>query len=157
MRCKRMEEIILTDYIDGNLKGHALQEVESHLGSCPECRRLAEEAKTASGLLKAAPRHEAPPRVWNSIRAAIDAGPAKTHFAGSILERLRFFLPYPKPALVLATAVLLVLFVLTVARLMPGNGYIRDGAEQDDIFLISSINGGGDETGFGTPAEDFLL
>jgi hypothetical protein len=47
--------------------------------------------------------------------------------------------------------------VYTVAYLMPGNGYLRNAAEQDDIFLISSVNGGDDEAGFGTPAEDIFL
>lgn len=157
MGCERMRETILTDYIDGNLKGDALAEVESHLRACPECRKLAEEAGSASGLFRAAPRHEAPPRVWSAIRAAIDAEPAKRRFAESVWERLRSLLPYPRPAFVIATAVALVLFVLAVVRFMPVNGYLPGETEENEVFLISAMNGGDDEAGFGTPAEEFFL
>lgn len=157
MRCKRMKEIILTEYIDGKLKGDALQEVESHLGLCPGCRRLAEEAMSVSSLFKSAKRHEAPPKVWNAVRAAVNTGPARTRFAWRIPERLRSMLLHPKPAFVIYTATALILFAVTIAYLMPGNGSLQNKAEQDDIFLISSIDGGDEEAGFGTPADDIFL
>ncbi len=139
MRCKRIREIILTDYVDGTLKGDGLREVESHLGSCAECRRLAEEARSASSIFKAAPRHEAPPGVWNAIREAISTGPVKSRtvpplggagawvrrrFAADILEGLRYILLPPRPAFVISTAVALLLFALTVAYLAPRNVYL---------------------------------
>lgn len=157
MDCKRMKETILTDYVDGKLKDDALREVESHLGSCPECRALAEEARSDSLLLRAAPRHEAPPRVWDSIRAAMGAVPEKKRLAWGIWERLRALLSHPRPVFVMATAVALLLFALVAVRLMPGSGYLENGTEEYDIFSVSSINGGDDETGFGTTAEYYFL
>lgn len=149
MRCEKMKDIILTDYIDGRLKGDALREVESHLSECPDCRRLAEDAKSTSSIFRALPRQEASAGVWRAIQAEISAAPQRPHFV--------FNLPRLRPAFVITATAVMLFFVLMTARLVPNNGYLHDETAQDDIFLISSINGGEDEEGFGTPAEDLFL
>jgi anti-sigma factor RsiW len=40
MREHRFTHAHLSDYLDGELDGHRRARVETHLGLCPECRRV---------------------------------------------------------------------------------------------------------------------
>ena len=159
MKCKKMEEIILTDYIDGNLKGRILEEMEAHLVSCPGCRALAEEAKAAGKLLRSVPKQEAPPEVWHKIRDEISAAPARRFFPEIALENLRYHFLRLRPAVVLVTATALLFFVLTAVRLIPQSNYPATNIVKDDILSISYNTDEEDtaEYDLGTPAEMFFL
>lgn len=50
MRCGKARKN-LTAYIDGELDGRALEPLKAHLDDCPECRAVAAELKTTSGIL----------------------------------------------------------------------------------------------------------
>jgi anti-sigma factor RsiW len=159
MNCKRMEKLILTDYIDGNLKGRALEELELHIRSCSSCHTLMEELRAAGKLLKAVPQQEAPSEVWHKILAEISAAPVRRYYPGDVLIYLRHYLSHLKPAVVIASAAVLLLFALAVVRLMPYKDYLETTAVQDDILAISYTGNEGDESeyDFGTPAEMFFL
>lgn len=155
MECKRMEERILTDYIDGNLKGPALEEVESHLKTCASCRALASEVKAAGGLFKAASRENPPPYLWSRIRSGIEAGDlARVTFGEAVIERIRYSLAHLKPAVVMASAAVIALFILAAVRFAPYQDY----AMQDEIVTMTYINGEDDDGyDFSTAAEEIFL
>jgi len=60
-----------------------------------------------------------------------------------------------RPAIVVATAAMVILAVLTVARLVPQKGLIS----QDEIISLVTLDesGNGQEFDFGTPEESFFL
>jgi anti-sigma factor RsiW len=61
----------LSDYLDGELDGHRRARVETHIGLCPECRRvLAGLRRTLAALM--------------DLRTASD-----TDVAGGVIARLR--------------------------------------------------------------------
>ena len=60
MDCKKTEEIILTDYVDGRLEGRSLEDLEAHLASCNNCRAFASEAGGLSAEFRKA-GHMTPP------------------------------------------------------------------------------------------------
>ncbi|MCX5667315.1 MAG: zf-HC2 domain-containing protein [Candidatus Omnitrophica bacterium] len=159
MNCKRAEKLILTDYIDGNLKGRALEEIELHIRSCPGCHALAQDLKAAGKLFRAVPRQEAPSEVWRKIRDEISAAPVRRYFPEIALEYARYHLSHLKPAIVMAGAAVLLLFVLATMRLMPHKDYLEAAIQQDDIAAISygSDEEDGSEYDLGTPAEMFFL
>lgn len=159
MNCKRTEKLILTDYIDGNLKGRALEDIELHLRSCPGCHALAEELRAAGKLFRAVSQQEPPPEVWYKIRNEISAAPVRRGFPETALMYARYYLSNLKPAVVIAGAAALLLFALAVVRLMPYNDYPEMTAAQDDILAISYTGDENDmsEYDFGTPAEIFFL
>ena len=159
MNCKRMEKLILTDYIDGNLKGRALEDIELHLKLCPSCHALAEELRAAGKLFRAVPQQEAPSEVWHKILAEINTAPVRRRFPKTALVYARYYLSHLKPAVVIASAAILLLFVLTAVRLMPHKDYLETTVTQDDILAISygSDEENGSEYAFGTPAEMFFL
>jgi len=159
MNCKRAEKLILTDYIDGNLKGRALEEIEAHLGACPGCRALTEELRAAGKLFRAVPRQEAPGVVWHRIYDEISAAPAESHLPKEIFAYARYYLSHLRPVFVMAGAAVILLFALTAVRLMPHNNYPGTMAAQDDILAISYTGDAEDEPEYdlGTPAEMFFL
>ena len=159
MNCKKMKELILTDYIDGNLKGRALEDVELHLKSCPSCRALAQDLRAAGKLFRAVGQEATPSGVWHNILAEISAVPVRSHFAEDALAYVRYYLSHLKPAVVMTSAAVLLLFVLAAIRLMPHKDYLETTIAQDDILAISYTSDEEDasEYDFGTPAEMFFL
>jgi len=159
MDCKRAKGLILSDYADGALRGHALEELKSHLGSCSSCRRLAENLILAGESLRSAPRAEAPKAVWDGILSEISRLSAKKGFAGTVLERIRYGLYHLRPAVAAAAAVIALLFVLATARLVFYANYSAALSQREDIINMISLNGGTGEEDFdiGTSAEMYFL
>jgi len=159
MNCKKIEELIFTDYVDGNLKGHVLEELEAHLRSCPNCQKLAGELESTGKLFRESSRKKAPAGLWYKIRAEISAKPQATRVMEGILENVRYHLSHLKPAVVILSTAVIILFILTAVRFMPHNDYSKTGIGQDDILGIYYMNGTSDESeyDFGTPAERFFL
>jgi len=159
MKCKRMEKVILTDYIDGNLKGRALEEIELHIRSCPGCHALAKELKDAGKLFRSVSEEAAPAKVWHNILAEVSAAPARWVFLSNALEYARSYLSHLKPAVVMASAAVLILFALATFRLMPHNDYLDTAVTRDDILAASFYNEEDDapEYDLGTAAEMFFL
>jgi predicted anti-sigma-YlaC factor YlaD len=48
-------------YLDGELRGHALSEMQAHLQTCPECQAELDELRQLSHLLRTAPQPEFTP------------------------------------------------------------------------------------------------
>jgi len=159
MNCKKIEKLILTDYIDGNLKGCVLEELETHLKSCPACRKLAEEAAYTKNLFKSVPRQEAPAGMWRKIQVEISAQPAKGLSIKYLLDRIRCRLPTLKPAFVMTSTAVILLLIVTALWLMPRKDSFQTVYAQDDLLALSYSNGEGDESVYdlGTTAEQVFL
>lgn len=159
MNCKKIRGLILTDYADGNLRAEAMQEVESHIASCADCREIAGKIALAGKVFKAAGREEPPPGIWHKIKAGITAGRDRPSLADRVLDVMQYSFLRLRPAVVIATAAVLIFFVLITARLMPGKGTIPPVADQDDILTLSVAEDGwnGDEYNLGTQVEEYFL
>ena len=150
MNCKKIENILLTDYIDGNLKGEALRGVEEHLAACERCRGLAGRAVSSGDLLKAAGMQSPPGDLWNKIRAGIISEEARPGILERVVDPLRYFFTHLKPVVAAVAVAVLVVFTLTMAR---------PPVEQDDIMGLASLDEEVDESeyNFGTPLEEYFL
>lgn len=157
MDCKKMEEIILTDYMDGKITGAMLKDVEAHLASCSRCRALYTELAPIGAEIRKAKRMEPPDRVWEKIRAEVSMAPGKAWALSpdKFFESVRMMIAHLKAAIVVATAAALILAVLTVAHLMPQRGAI----DQEEIISLITMdeNGNGTNYDFGTPEEAYFL
>lgn len=160
MDCKRAKGLVLSEYADGVLKGHALEELESHLRSCLSCRRLAEDMRSTCALLKSAPRLEAPRAVWDRLRFGISKLSAKKTFAETIQENLRYGFYRIRPAIAATAAITVLLFVLATARFVSQLSYPAALPAGEDIINMVSLNGDAREDGsydIGTSAETYFL
>lgn len=88
----------LSEYLDGELSRDEAAAVEARLAEEPELRRLVEELRAVKLAAAAQPRLEAPPELWDRVRARIDAGEARSGMSGRLRDasarrRLMFTLP----------------------------------------------------------------
>lgn len=67
MNCKKIQELLKTDYLDGELKENLYQEVEKHLKDCPVCQKLKEELLRGKELFRNFKYKEVPINIWDSI------------------------------------------------------------------------------------------
>ncbi|NLI77987.1 MAG: hypothetical protein GX442_16305 [Candidatus Riflebacteria bacterium] len=68
MTCERWRDLILTDYLDGELSDADRQGLAAHVAGCPSCRDLMEKAPTTLVKPFEALEHPAPPpRVWAGV------------------------------------------------------------------------------------------
>ncbi len=79
MKCEKVQDFILSDYLDEQLDSKRTLAVEKHLAQCEQCRELAQEVKEKVGpLLKEERRSSPPASLWSSIEKDIEARPAKS-------------------------------------------------------------------------------
>ncbi len=124
MKCKEIQELLMTDFIDGELPSDRREAVDKHLGQCSECRLYAEEVRKAAVLPFVGVEDKAvPERVWDSILSAIDEG-ERASFKRPWFERIGDFLgtilaPFKikGPALAFASTCIVVIMVLVAVNL----------------------------------------
>ncbi|MDD2702814.1 MAG: anti-sigma factor [Candidatus Omnitrophica bacterium] len=107
--CRKFRDVILTDYLDGELDKESRERLEAHLSVCTACRIFAREAKEQLGdSFKEVRPEPVPEELWRNIRGRIEAENRTRDIAGEILERV--FKPFLRPQLVPAYIVFLVFF-----------------------------------------------
>ena len=143
MNCKKIRELLLTDYLDQQTELKLRTEAEGHLNICPECRRLEEEIRRAIVLpFKDAKGPQVPQSVWLNIRERIaQRESSKGSLWDWLREKLRVF-SLPAPALTFAstTVILLAIFGLLAKQNMDKN-QISDYFSQQ-ISFYSVLNNG---------------
>jgi len=125
MRCEEVQELILSDYMDGELGDERRRDVEAHLGDCEACREFKAAAFARAGAtLKEAPRADAPSYIWERVKQKIAAQAAErsnirmsaADLMGKMLSSLA---RVPKPALAFAAAAVVIIAVILA---IPSNG-----------------------------------
>lgn len=135
MRCKKIQEMLKLDYLDGVVNPVQKNRIEEHLAACAQCSRLAEELKAQHQLFRAVERKKVPESLWFKIRDAI------------IWERVNQesavprFLLRPVPALVTVFAATAFIFVLTATFINFNKSNVREGLQgyslngDNEVFL----------------------
>jgi len=70
LNCRKIQEM-LPPYLGGELSEREAREVEEHLRACAGCRASLKEWERCFHLLGNVPRVEAPPQLWQKIRARL--------------------------------------------------------------------------------------
>jgi len=104
MQCAEFE-ILLADYLDGALAPGERAAFTAHMESCPACRALAEDAKSAVGFMGRAADVEMPAVVMTNILHATNSGWELTLHGKGIRGWInRTFAPVLQPRFVLGAA-----------------------------------------------------
>src|SRR4030042_405889 len=112
MVCKNIQELLKSDYLDGELGPTQEQAVREHLLKCPDCRQLEARLKAQRELLRSAKKELPPEHVWQNIRRAITTERVgEESKIRSVLERLRESLLMPRPVFALSTALTAIICV----------------------------------------------
>ncbi|NTV28835.1 MAG: hypothetical protein HGA80_02020 [Candidatus Omnitrophica bacterium] len=127
MDCRKAEELILSDYVDGELKGELLRVLEEHLHSCPACQALASQTVDLGQAVFGGAVSNPPERVWLAVRERISVG------RSSLVERAQSWLIlfFGEPRRV-AFSVTLAMAVVVAGLFLPGMWH-RPVAKNKDV------------------------
>ncbi|MEI8349293.1 MAG: zf-HC2 domain-containing protein [Candidatus Omnitrophota bacterium] len=110
MKCKKIQNLIATGYLDGELDIHTKASVDAHLSSCEQCRMFYKTlVRVTVEPFKAVVPVEPPKEVWSGIESAIRREKEKRNIFITLKTNLQALFYIPKPAYVFATVMVIVL------------------------------------------------
>ena len=165
MKCQRIREIILTDYLDGQLNEKQRSLLVRHLAKCQGCEKFSIYVmKNIAGVFANAERLTPSEIVWRRIKGNIEAErPNKPGFVIGFFERLKGSLYIPKPVTIFVTALTFILVASLVLALYIGNqnrlNYNSQRTIQDNDYYEELFSDAytAKNTGFGTAVEENFL
>ena len=160
MRCDKVKELLMTDYVDGEMDAGSRDAVREHLKSCRDCRELEGAVTATKSSIHGIKRAQPPPYLWERIKDALAGeeikAPGPIGKTAIVLRDLLFGSRY---VFARATAVALVILVIVFAGLAVQRHYMSNGMTPQEIssFLSLDINGESAENGLGTEIEEYFL
>lgn len=150
MNCKKIRELIITDYMDQELSKSMQEEVQTHLKTCSGCR-VFEQAilKKISEPLRKIEALKPPEIIWQRIQEAIDEEES-VQYSPSLLGRIYDFLKGAvvrrKPAFALSSAFVVILITVLFLwgpfyRQWAVGGYL---VQQSEVMQSMSLSINGD-------------
>ncbi len=117
MNCKKIQELILTNYLDQEMPQDKQKELESHIASCSECSEFLALAKetTIEPLANIKTDNLSQDIVWSKIQKEIQEEKQSLidyDQAPGFLEKLKKIIFSPKPRLVWSTVAAIAMFIL---------------------------------------------
>lgn len=164
MKCDKIKELILTDYIDDQLDLKIKREVTQHIASCEGCKRYLESVKkyTIDTFSKDAPQTP-PDEIWQNIEENIKTRQSKRRLID--IRELFYLRPSLKRgvfafATVAAMLLMMVSFYIGKQSTRKNvNIYLSDQA--DFLYSLGGNNGNGElllnDSGFKTGIEEYFL
>jgi len=162
MNCKKIRDLIITDYIDQEASGSVQKEIQAHLKVCAGCRAFEQALREkVSDPLRKIQAVRPPEIIWQRVQEAIEEEEAAQQ-TPSLLRRILDFLAgtvfKPKPVVAFSSALTVILITLLFIqgpfyRQWVAKSYLR---EQSDYMLSMSkpVNGELEkDVGFGTAIE----
>lgn len=140
MKCDKIKELILTDYVDGQLEAAEKVRLEEHLKACSACHEFAQTVqKELVTPFADLDRPEVPPAVWQNIRTAIapeeDVEPAWSaviRFLGN-LQALR-----PAALLMAGAVIIIALTAILMKPVSPPDQIVQQPVVQPRLAAQSS-------------------
>ena len=165
MNCQRTQELILTDYIDGQMGDKQKNLIDQHLAHCHVCKGYLENVKSqAVDPFANAPKAVPDDFLWAQIKHTIkkeQQQQAEKSFISDFWKGVRSLVHVPRPAFAFATVATLVLMVGITSQLVINNNQMMKINAQDQVMYLSSLinepagtNNGND---LGTPIEKYFL
>lgn len=113
MQCKKIQELLKADYLDGELNAEESHLIAEHLVKCPHCQKLEKELFAQRALFQKAGQMQVPEHIWQNIRNKIvsERLSEESNTAKGFLERLRGVIRQPRVAFSLTGALLIIIFV----------------------------------------------
>ncbi len=158
MKCKKIEGLLITDYLDKEIDGLDKVLIEQHLACCPVCRDFAANTKRLlSEPFTDIERSDAPEFIWRRVKdAIISERERRRNPVVDFFERLKGAIYIPKPALVFISIITLLLIVGIVAKLQFASKYALKNNVQEQVEYLDYPRENSD-AGFGTLVEQYFL
>lgn len=149
MKCKKIQDLLVSDYFDGRCSPPVRKSVDEHLSRCNTCRDfLSVLERTSREPFRAAPEFMPPESVWRGIRAEITAGKKaglKDKFDCFCYGIIRFFTMPKLVAAGVTFALIIALMVSSGKRIARQNQEAGESFYEAAQFLTSLDGANGDE------------
>lgn len=159
-KCEYFKDLILTDYIDGELDKSTVGNLEGHLLDCSDCRAFLKEVKSNAALpMDQARQQTVPPQLWDSIRQRIEEENQATSPFADFMDKIRGLIVYPRLVPVFASLALMFLAGSVTLNTIQ----IQQAKAQDQgAYLVSLLGSTGapassENNDLGTPIEHYFL
>lgn len=160
MKCSKIQNILLTDYADGQIADDFRRQVDEHLVRCKACREFyAAVKKDVIQPFEKVPYQEIPSDMLKNIWGAIDE---EAHALHPVWERLREWETrlFSRPSLALVSMTFLFLIIVSGIRVLPDrfpravNG--AAGSDEEYVLYLTEYFGGSvdESNGYGTLIEE---
>jgi len=161
MKCKDIQELLKSDYLDRESGQKEEQAIKEHLNYCSECSSLEKELLSQRVVFQKASRPQPPERLWQNIRDAIVSERLERENSArpGIFERLRDLIWYRRPVFALASVLAVTIFVAVLAGGLISRQQFFNKASSSDIYSVYSFSfENGDSAGeMGTSIEEYFL
>ena len=166
MNCERIQELILTDYLDKELNPSTAAQVEAHLSFCTECKEFLNAAKQTVSPLSFAPKQEFDQeKVWQNIKEQIESEHQPVVLSNPIsdfISKLKESIVMPRPALLFSVLTVVVLTTTVFVRSVHHVDTNKSGANSTDsslVYIVDDLaeNLGEDNADYGTSIEEYFL
>ncbi len=159
MNCEKIQELILTDYLDGEMDAKWKEELEAHVSECSACKEFVTAVgKSAFEPFLKAQIQRPPEHVWNKIKENILSAPQeKPNVLAEIWSHFQNAVLIPKPALAFAMVLLLIIGAGTMKHVTNHSQF--NTADQVEYFaqVMDSDLTANDDTEYGTSVEQYFL
>jgi predicted anti-sigma-YlaC factor YlaD len=167
MKCDKVQELILTDYLDGQVNEELKVNIEKHLECCADCRVYELAAReTVVTPFNRAEKLRPPEATWDKIRNQIKKEEQLeeiTNPFANLIRGIKSVLYIPKPAFAVASVAIVLLVIVTVIKLPSDNQRIAKLSTEEQIECMDYLLGAFDEEStddnnyFETSVEEYFL
>jgi anti-sigma factor RsiW len=162
-KCDQFKDLILTDYMDGELDQKLSQGLESHLLDCGDCRAFFKEVRNNTVISTGSYpvnvlRQPVPEELWGAIKQRIEQGNEATSPLSDLIEKLKGMIVFPKIVPVFASFILMFLVgSVTLNMVQVQRAKDKDQGEYLVALLSTGPSTDGDNNDVGTPIEHYFL
>ena len=144
MDCKKLQDRLLTDYLDKELGAIERAGVDGHLAGCSECREFfGALQRVAVAPFKEAQEIQPEEIVWRRIQAQIEA--ERAHSESGFWKIVDFFVshfPLPVPMMRVAFVTALVLVTVVLARWPSGSMHPAYAYVEEQMTFMNELGAG---------------
>jgi len=159
-KCDYFKDLILTDYIDGELDKNVAGSLERHLLDCSDCRAFFKEVKNNAAMpFQQVLRQPVPAGLWDTIKQNIEHENQASGPIADLIDKLKGLIVFPRLVPVFASLILMLLAGAVTFNTIQIQ-QARDKAQGE--YLVSTLGSTGslalaDNSGLGTPIEHYFL
>jgi anti-sigma factor RsiW len=159
-KCDQYKDLILADYIDGELDKDLAENLEAHLLDCGDCRAFLKEVKNNAAMpFQKVLQQPVPVGLWSTIRQNIEQENRETDPLAEFIDRLKGLIVFPRLVPVLASiALMFMVGSVTLNTVQVQRAQDKDQGE----YLVAMLSptgssAQGDNNDLGTPIEHYFL
>jgi len=118
MPCDKIQEFILTDYLDNEVNADQRKSVDDHVSSCHVCHEfLINAQKSVIEPLEDLPKAEVPGEIWQNIKEEISNSRQVSinGLLADFIDGLKGLMVFPKPVLAFASVAIIAMVVTVFA------------------------------------------